>query len=97
MFDMLKTIYQGDVLRPHIFGSLGTIAGKNMSARETKQLDSFLSDSGLEIWRSPFVVSRAAELLSGTSACTFATRRLQIVQQRSTAKLEYRANQDYSE
>jgi hypothetical protein len=28
MFDVVKTIYQGDVLRPHIFGSLGTIAGK---------------------------------------------------------------------
>jgi hypothetical protein len=26
MFDIVKNIYKGDVLRPHIFGSLGTIA-----------------------------------------------------------------------
>jgi len=26
MFDIVKNIYQGDVFRPHIFGSLGTIA-----------------------------------------------------------------------
>jgi hypothetical protein len=29
MFDIVKNIYQGEILRPHIFGSLGTIAGKN--------------------------------------------------------------------
>lgn len=29
MFDIVKKIYQGDIARPHIFGSLGTIAGKN--------------------------------------------------------------------
>ena len=27
MFDVVKKVYQGDVLRPDIFGSLGTIAG----------------------------------------------------------------------
>ena len=28
MFDLVKNIYKGDILRPSIFGSLGTIAGK---------------------------------------------------------------------
>jgi hypothetical protein len=34
MFDVVKNIYQGDVLRPQIFGSLGTIAGKNSNVTE---------------------------------------------------------------
>lgn len=28
MFDLVKNVYKGDILRPSIFGSLGTIAGK---------------------------------------------------------------------
>ena len=27
MFDLVKNVYKGDILRPSIFGSLGTIAG----------------------------------------------------------------------
>jgi hypothetical protein len=34
MFDIVKSIYQNDVLRPHIFGSLGTIAGKNLRKKK---------------------------------------------------------------
>lgn len=29
MFDIVKNTYQNDIYRPHIFGSLGTITGKN--------------------------------------------------------------------
>ncbi|UJR27835.1 hypothetical protein I4U23_009101 [Adineta vaga] len=32
MFDLVKTIYQNDILRPHIFGSLGVIAAGLKSA-----------------------------------------------------------------
>jgi hypothetical protein len=40
LFDVVKNIYQSDVLRPHIFGSLGTIAGKNLNVNENR-LDLF--------------------------------------------------------
>jgi hypothetical protein len=48
MFDVVKNIYQGDVLRPHIFGSLGIIAGKRVFGK--KRLWMYvLSSSGIKI------------------------------------------------
>ena len=48
MFDVVKNIYQSDVLRPHIFGSLGTIAGKNMNLNEKNILICFFVKAGIK-------------------------------------------------
>jgi hypothetical protein len=42
MFDIVKSIYQGDVLRPHIFGSLGTIAGEILTLKRKENFVFFL-------------------------------------------------------
>jgi hypothetical protein len=47
MFDVVKNIYQGDILRPHIFGSLGIIAGKRILKRFYECI--YLSSSGITI------------------------------------------------
>ncbi len=48
LFDVVKNIYQSDVLRPHIFGSLGTIAGKNLNMNENRLDLFFFLKAGLK-------------------------------------------------
>jgi hypothetical protein len=49
MFDIVKNIYQVDVLRPHIFGSLGTIVGKNLKKNEIELIHFGFFKAGLKL------------------------------------------------
>ena len=37
MFEVVKNVYQGDLLLPYVFGSLGTIAGKNRNLKDKRK------------------------------------------------------------
>jgi len=49
MFDIVKNLYQNDVLRPYIFGSLGTITGKNLIQEKFNELIVFFLISWFKI------------------------------------------------
>lgn len=95
MFEMAKTIYPSDILRPSVFGSLGTIAGK-ISLVTRWSISNLCFFSWFEICWSQFDISRIDEFLSLASLPTFTTWCVTIIYQRAITKFKYWTNSNDS-